>query len=69
MNSVCFTASNLGSLAGFVVALYADYRMQAVYALIVPILFLFVFYFVPETPAFLQKSGQNQVNHEFYKFC
>lgn len=61
MGSVCFLAATLGGLAGLVIALFLDYRMQAVCALIVPIIFMFVFLFVPETPAYLKKIGKNQV--------
>lgn len=61
LNALCFVITTLGALAGFIVALFLDYRMQAICGLIVPIVFVFVFYFVPETPVYLQKVGKKQV--------
>lgn len=54
--------SALGSLVGFIVAMFLDFRMQAVSALSVPILFTFVFYFVPESPAILYQKNKIEVN-------
>lgn len=56
-----FLVNSLGGLAGFVVAIFLDFRMQAVCALLVPILFAFVFYFVPESPFILYKKNRIEV--------
>lgn len=61
MSAAVLVANSLGMLTGFIVAIFSDYRQQAFYASFIQIIFLFAFYFVPETPVYLRKSGQNQV--------
>lgn len=56
-----FVINSMGSLVGFIVAIYFDFRVQAVWALIIPILFVFVFYFVPESPVTLYNKNKVEV--------
>lgn len=49
---------------GFIVAIFIDFRMQALCALSVPILFAFVFYFVPESPFSLYKKNKIEVTND-----
>lgn len=62
MNSMCFIAYSLGNLIAFAFALFMDYQNQAICALFIPILYIFAFSFVPETPVFLRKKNLNEVN-------
>ncbi|XP_055309204.1 facilitated trehalose transporter Tret1-like isoform X2 [Sitodiplosis mosellana] len=69
VSEIC-SDSSLGSLVGFTVAIFLDFQMQAVSALSVPILFAFVFYFVPESPMILYKKNEIELadmSLEFYK--
>lgn len=56
MNALAFLVNSLGSVIAFCIALYLDYRWQAIVGLFIPCLFLFAFIFVPETPAYLQSK-------------
>lgn len=56
MNAFTFLINSFGSVIAFCIALYLDYRWQAIVALFIPCLFLFAFIFVPETPAYLQRK-------------
>lgn len=62
MNSMCFVASSIGGLIAFGCALFLDYQSQAICALFVPLLYIFAFSFVLETPVFLQQKGLYAVN-------
>lgn len=62
MNSMCFIANSLGNLIAFAFALFMDYQNQAICALFIPILYIFAFSFVPETPVFLRKKNLNEVS-------
>lgn len=63
MNAMGFFVNSLGSLVGFIVAIFMDFRMQAVTALSVPILFAFVFFFVPESPFILYKKAEIEASN------
>lgn len=65
MNSLGFLMVSLGALVGFIAALSMDFRMQAVCALVIPIVFILVFYFVPESPVFLYRMNKIEVNSRF----
>lgn len=56
MNAFAFLINSFGSVIAFCVALYMDYRWQAIVALFIPCLFLIAFIFVPETPVYLQSK-------------
>lgn len=62
MNSFGFLFNSFGALIAFCTAVYLDYRLQAICALIIPCLFVFVFYFVPESPIYLQNKNRIEVN-------
>lgn len=66
VNAMGFLINSLGSLTGFIVAIWLDFRMQAVSALTVPILFAFVFYFVPESPVALYEKNAIEVKQDDY---
>lgn len=66
VNAMGFFIGSLGSLIGFIIALYCDFRMQAVYALSVPVLFMLMFSFVPESPAYLYKKNKIAASIESY---
>lgn len=65
----------LGNLIGFATAIFMDFRMQAVCALLIPIIFVLSFSFVPETPVFLYKKQEIEVNafrfdlNKAFNFC
>lgn len=61
VNALGFLINSLGGLAGFIAAIFLDFRMQAFSALSVPLLFAFVFYFVPESPHYLYGKNQMEV--------
>lgn len=61
VNALGFLINSLGGLAGFIAAIFLDFRMQAFAALSVPLLFAFIFYFVPETPYYLYRRNQIEV--------
>lgn len=61
INAMGFLMCSLGSLTAFIFAMFVDFRMQAIYALSIPLLFAFVFYFVPETPAYLYSKNKIEV--------
>lgn len=61
MSSFGFLTNSIGSLVAYCVAIYVDYRGQAMFGLIIPCLFAFVFYFVPESPVYLQKKNRIEV--------
>lgn len=62
MNALGFLIVSLGSLMGFIVAIYFDFRMQAACAIAIPIIFVSTFSFVPESPAFLLRNNRNGVS-------
>lgn len=62
MNAMGFLINTLGSLIGFIVAIFLDSQLQAISALSIPILFAFVFYFVPESPFILYKKNKIEVS-------
>lgn len=64
MNAMGFLVNSLGNLMGFIVALFLDFQMQALSAISIPILFAFVFYFVPESPFFLYKNNKIEVSDD-----
>lgn len=59
VNSLGFLIVSFGSLSGFIVAIYLDFRMQAACALAIPLIFVSTFSFVPESPAYLSKKNRN----------
>ncbi|XP_031625980.1 facilitated trehalose transporter Tret1-like [Contarinia nasturtii] len=70
VNALGFVVNAVGSLVGFIVAIFFDFRVQAVCALIVPFLFVFVFYFVPDSPMSLYNKNKIELADlalEFYK--
>lgn len=62
INIVGFLMTSLGNLIEFVIAMFIDFRMQAVCALAIPLLFVLSISFVPESPEFLYKNHEIEVN-------
>lgn len=61
VNALGFLINSLGGLAGFIAAIFLDFRMQAVYAVSIPLLFAATFFFVPESPQFLYAKKRIEV--------
>lgn len=62
INIMGFLMTSLGNLIEFVIAMFMDFRMQAVCALSIPLIFVLSFSFVPESPEFLYKKHKVEVN-------
>lgn len=62
INALGFMITSLGTLFGFFIALYLDFRMQAACALAIPLIFVLTFIFVPESPVYLYKTNQTTVS-------
>lgn len=56
---------NIGILIGYIGGTYLDYRTVPYVMMIFPILFIFVFLFMPNTPQYYLKSRQIGVRNKF----
>ncbi|CAO1407792.1 unnamed protein product [Diamesa hyperborea] len=59
---------NFGTLLSFIAGNYLEYKTVAYVMVALPIIFLFVFVFLPETPQFLLKRGKEKDAEKSLKF-
>lgn len=59
---------NFGTLLTFIAGNYLEYKTVAYVMVSLPIIFLFVFVFLPETPQFLIKCGKEKDAEKSLKF-
>jgi MFS family permease len=68
LGSFFIFAINLGTLLMFAVGAYLSYSISGILMLILPIVFVPMFYFLPETPQYLLKNGKIQEAEKSMKF-
>lgn len=62
LSSLLVLSCNIGTVSGFVIANYLDYHEQIKANIMLPILFLVLINFFPETPEYLLKQNQRIVS-------
>lgn len=62
LSSMLILACNAGFLFGFIIAGYASYYVQLKINIMLPVLFLALFNFFPDTPEWLEKRNQKIVS-------
>lgn len=53
-----------GFLLGFVLEIYLDYKIRSTIILCMPIVFIIVFMFVPDSPVYLARTSNVKVSYQ-----